>query len=127
MNVNRGLKAVCSDKEKFPEHQKYINMLMGIILSPTTLCHTLAAEEWEQLFALMDILYGDALKKWLAKHDYLSEEEIALSYFCYIGIKHRNQAIFFGISSKSLSKRKLRLKNKMLIPQGMSFRDAVET
>lgn len=121
------MKAICSEKEEFPEYQRYINMLMGIILSPTTLCHTLAAEEWEQLFALMDILYGDALKKWLAKHDYLSEEEIALSYFCYIGIKHRNQAIFFGISSKSLSKRKLRLRNKILIPQGISFKDAVKT
>ncbi len=28
--------------------------------------------------------YGNALKIWLAKHDCLSEEEIALCYFCYI-------------------------------------------
>ena len=79
-------------------------------------------EEWKQLFALMDILYGNALKIWLAK---LSEEEIALCYFCYIGVKHKNQSIFFGISLQSLSKRKQRLRAKLKIPRGMSFKDVV--
>lgn len=91
------------DDERFFGYHKYVNILMCIILSPKTLCHKLVAEEWGQLFILMDILYGDALKNWLADYNYLSEEEIALCYFCYIGIKHRNQAIFFGISSQSLS------------------------
>ena len=95
------------------------------ILSPVTLCHKLITEEWKQLFALMDILYGNALKIWLAKHDCLSEEEIALCYFCYIGVKHKNQSIFFGISLQSLSKRKQRLRAKLKIPHGMSFKDVV--
>ena len=71
------------------------------------------------------ILYGNALKIWLAKHDCLSEEEIALCYFCYIGVKHKNQSIFFGISLQSLSKRKQRLRAKLKIPRGMSFKDVV--
>lgn len=127
MNTNFacGLTAICPDDEAFSGYQKYIDILMHTILSPATLCHILVAEEWKRLFALMDILYGDALKIWLAKYDCLSEEEIALCYFCYIGVKHRNQAVFFGISSHSLSKRKQRLKDKLMIPQGMSFKDAV--
>ena len=98
---------------------------MHTILSPVTLCHKLITEEWKQLFALMDILYGNALKIWLAKHDCLFEEEIALCYFCYIGVKHKNQSIFFGISLQSLSKRKQRLRAKLKIPRGMSFKDVV--
>ena len=98
---------------------------MHTILSPVTLCHKLITEEWKQLFALMDILYGDALKNWLADYNYLSEEEIALCYFCYIGVKHKNQSIFFGISLQSLSKRKQRLRAKLKIPRGMSFKDVV--
>lgn len=127
MNTNLacGLRAVYPDDEDFARYQEYINILLHIILSPATLCHILVAEEWERLFALMDILYGDTLKIWLAKYDCLSEEEIALCYFCYIGVKHRNQAVFFGISSHGLSKRKQRLKDKLMIPQGMSFKDAV--
>lgn len=110
-----------NDKYVF-EYQKSVNILMRIILSPVTFSHKLVTEEWKQLFTLMDILYGDTLKNWLTKHDCLSEEETALCYFCYIGIKHRNQAIFFGISSQSLSKRKQRLRDKLMIPQGMSFK-----
>ena len=53
------------------------------------------------------------------------EEEIALCYFCYIGVKHKNQSIFFGISLQSLSKRKQRLRAKLKIPRGMSFKDVV--
>ena len=75
------------DNEEFFKYQKSINILMHTILSPVTLCHKLITEEWKQLFALMDILYGNALKIWLAKHDCLSEEEIALCYFCYIGVR----------------------------------------
>ena len=113
------------DDERFFGYHKYVNILMCIILSPKTLCHKLVAEEWGQLFILMDILYGDALKNWLADYNYLSEEEIALCYFCYIGIKHRNQAIFFGISSQSLSKRKQRLKDKLAISHTISLEKAI--
>lgn len=113
------------DSVKFYEYQKYINILMHMILSPITLCHKLAIEEWKQLFIFMDMLYGNYLKIWLANYDCLSEEEIALCYFCYIGIKHSNQAIFFGISSQSLSKRKQRLKNKLAIPHTMSLENAI--
>ena len=100
MNTNLvyGLRTSCLDNEEFFKYQKSINILMHTILSPVTLCHKLITEEWKQLFTLMDILYGNALKIWLAKHDCLSEEEIALCYFCYIGVKHKNQSIFFGIS-----------------------------
>lgn len=62
-------------------NQLYLNILMHTILSPVTLCHKFVAEEWKQLFVFMDILYGDALKFWLAKYDCLSEEEIGLCYF----------------------------------------------
>lgn len=124
-NLVYELRTSCLDYEEYFEYQKSINILMHTILSPVTLCHNLITEEWRQLFALMDILYGDVLKIWLAKYDCLSEEEIALCYFCYIGIKHSNQAVFFGVSSHSLSKRKQRLKDKLMIPQGMSFKDAV--
>ena len=67
MNTNFacGLTAVCPDDEAFSGYQKYIDILMHTILSPVTLCHILVAEEWKRLFALMDILYGDALKTWL--------------------------------------------------------------
>ena len=113
------------DDERFFGYHKYVNILMCIILSPKTLCHKLVAEEWGQLFILMDILYGDALKNWLADYNCLSEEGIALCYFCYIGIKHRNQAIFFGISSQSLSKRKQRLKDKLAISHTISLEKAI--
>lgn len=128
MNTNFAyeLRTSYLDNEEFIEYQKSINILMHTIQSPVTLCHQLITEEWKHLFALMDILYGDALKIWLAKHDSLSEEETALCYFCYVGVKHKNLAIFFGISSQSLSKRKQRLRDKLLIPQGMSFKDAVD-
>lgn len=108
------------------EYQKSVNILIRIILSPVTFSHKLVTEEWKQLFTLMDILYGDALEIWLAKHDCLSEEETALCYFCYIGVKHKNQAVFFGVSSQSLSKRKQRLRDKLMIPQGIAFKDVVK-
>lgn len=69
--------------------------------------------------------YGNTLKDWLSKYNHLSEQEIALCYFCYIGIKHNNQAVFFGLSPQSLSKRKQRLKNKLAIPQSRSLKDAI--
>ena len=93
------LRTSCLDNEEFFKYQKSINILMHTILSPVTLCHKLITEEWKQLFALMDILYGNALKIWLA--------------------------IFFGISLQSLSKRKQRLRAKLKIPHGMSFKDVV--
>lgn len=126
-NFACGLRAVYPDDEDFAGYQKYLNILMHIIQSPASLCHILVAEEWKQLFVFMDILYGDTLKIWLGKYHCLSEEEIALCYFCYIGIKHRNQAVVFGISPRCLSKRKQRLRSKLMIPQGMSFKDAVST
>lgn len=113
------------EDNRFSEHQKYIHILMDTILSPVPFSHQLKAEEWKRLFILMDILYGNALKIWLSVYDCLSEEEIALCYFCYIGVKHKNQAVFFGISSKSLSKRKQRLKDKLRIPQGISLEEAM--
>ncbi len=61
------------------------------------------------------------MKIWLAKYDCLSEEEIALCYFCYIGVKHRKHIVLFGVSTHSLSKRKQCLKDKLMIPQGDIF------
>lgn len=54
------LRTSCLDNEEFFKYQKSINILMHTILSPVTLCHKLITEEWKQLFALMDILYGNA-------------------------------------------------------------------
>ena len=96
---------------------------MHTILSPVTFCHKFVAEEWKLLFAFIDILYRDALKFWLAKYDCLYEEEIGLCYFCYVGIKHKNQAVFLNISSQGLSKRKQRLKNKLAIFYEFSLKD----
>lgn len=124
-NLTYRLKTNSLNNEVFFEYHKYMNILMCIILSPITLGHKLLTEEWKQLFIFMDILYGDALKNWLAKYNGLSEEEMALCYFCYIGIKHRNQAVFLGVSSQSLSKRKQRLKDKLLISRSMSLEDAI--
>ena len=76
-------------------------------------------------FCFIDLVNCIGLYIWVAKHDCLSEEEIALCYFCYIGVKHKNQSIFFGISLQSLSKRKQRLRAKLKIPRGMSFKDVV--
>lgn len=110
----------------FSEYSKSMNILMHLILSPVTFCNKLTTEDWKQLFNFMDILYGSTLKVWLEKYNCLSEEEIALCYFCYIGIKHSNLSIFFGISPQSLSKRKQRLKNKLTIPKTMSLEDFIK-
>lgn len=124
-NLMFGLQIQRSGNVEFPEYQKYMDILMRIILSPVTFSHRLTEEEWRHFFTFMDILYGNALKEWLSKYNHLSEQEIALCYFCYIGIRHNNQAVFFGLSPQSLSKRKQRLKNKLAIPQSMSLKDAI--
>lgn len=110
------------------QYKESFQILVCVIQSPpTALSHSLMAEQWKQLFALMDVLYGDTLRVWLSWHDCLTDEETALCYFCYIGIKHKNQAAFFGISAQSLSKRKQRLKDKLMIPHQISLEDAIKT
>lgn len=69
------LRTSCLDNEEFFKYQKSINILMHTILSPVTLCHKLITEEWKQLFTLMDILYGNALKYgWLNMIVYLKRK-----------------------------------------------------
>lgn len=101
------------------------NLLMQLILFPIPFCHKLTHQDWKQLFDCMDTLYNNSLSNWLKKYTNLSEEEIALCYFCRIGIKHVNLAIFFSISPQSLSKRKQRLKDKLGIPHSMSLEDVI--
>lgn len=124
-NLMFGLQIQRSGSVEFPEYQKYMDILMRIILSPVTFSHRLTEEEWRHFFTFMDILYGNTLKEWLSKYNHLCAQEIALCYFCYIGIRHNNQAVFFGLSPQSLSKRKQRLKNKLAIPQSLSLKDAI--
>lgn len=115
------------NKTELSRYCQPLKMLMQLMLSPTTLRSRLTMEEWRNLFEFMDILYGNTLRVWLRKYDCLSKEEIALCYFCFIGIKHPNLAVFWGISSQSLSKRKQRLKNKLGISQFISLNDIRET
>ena len=104
------------------EHQQSIAVLIQLIQSPISLCHKLTSEDWRQLFNCMNVLYGNKLELWLTQFHNLSKEEIALCYFCHIEIKHTNLAIFFSISPQSLSKRKQRLKNKLINQQPLEIK-----
>lgn len=102
------------DISTFLEFYKSINILMQLRVTPVALCSKMVSEDWKKLFNCMDILYGDALKTWLTDYDSLSNEDIALCYFCHIGISNVNMATFFGISVQSLFKRRQRLRKKLV-------------
>lgn len=126
MNKNLILECEYQNRIDFSKYYNSINIILQLILYPIPLCHKLTSEDWKQLFDYMDIMYGDALKRWLTKYDNLSDEEIAFCYFCRIGIGHANLAIFFCVSPQNLSKRKQRLKIKLRIPQKTSLEDVVK-
>lgn len=105
----------------FSEYAKPFNIFMQLLLSPVPLCAKLTSEDWKQLFKLMDILYCNQIKSGLTISRWLSDEEMGLWYFCRIGIKNYNLAIFFGIAIQSLCKRKQRLKDKIQQLQNRSL------
>lgn len=102
---------------KHEEYLKYHSALCILIQVFTTphfgACGYLNSEDWNQLFDFVDLVRDDSLRKRLPSCEVLSELDQAVCYFTYLGVKHCNQADFFGITSESLIKKKQRLKKKM--------------
>ena len=79
-------------------------------------------EEFFKYQKSINILMHTILSPVTLCHKLITEEWKQL--FALMDI-HKNQSIFFGISLQSLSKRKQRLRAKLKIPRGMSFKDVV--
>lgn len=72
--------------------------------------------EWNNLFSMLDVLYGSPLVKSLLEYN-LTAQEIKLCYLIRARLKNKVIAILFNITVQSVIKEKQRIKQKMgLLP-----------
>ncbi len=69
-------------------------------------------QEWNQLFAIIDLLYDNVSAK-LSKYGLLTEQDKRVCYLLRIGISNADLGRLFNIDARSVTKSKQRIKKKI--------------
>lgn len=69
-------------------------------------------KEWDQLYVIIDLLYGDISEK-ISKYGLLTEQDKRVCYLLHMGINNTDLGRLFNIDSRSVTKSKQRIKKKM--------------
>ena len=78
--------------------------------------------EWENLFIVIDMLYGDCLSETLSSYG-LSMQELKLCYLVRARLGNKAIAVLFNITPRSVLKAKQRIKGKL----ALSATDCLDT